>query len=104
MLLVKSRPGATPEEFDAESMATRDAEDGRSWGATRHIVSRSLPESYAGEEPPAYDAVRELFVENLDRRRSAPSRAPEAWDVLTRSAAVEHGNSVLYVAHQRLYR
>jgi len=104
MSLVKRREGLSPDEFRAAFIDEADRENGRALGATRHIVSCSLPEAYMGEEPPAYDAVRELFFEDLDSLRAAESRAPDAWAALTSPAAIDAANSETYVAFQRRLR
>ena len=104
MLLASRRPDATQEQFDAEFITADDAELGRALGATRHIVSRSLPEAYTGEEPPAYDAVRELFFEDLDSLQAAKAKAPDAWAALLKTPAIDPANSAVYVAHQRRLR
>ena len=103
LLLVRRRQGATQEQFDSEWIGADDRGWGQALGATRHVTSRSLPESYAEEEP-AYDGLRELFFTDLASLRAARERAPEAWEGLTHPPAADPGQSVIYVATQRRMR
>jgi len=96
------RRAASLAEFDAAWRDPADADRGRALGATRHVRSRSIPETYAAGQEPEFDAVRELWFPDLAALRAATAR--EEWRALFEPSYVDPNSSVTYVATERRLR
>jgi len=101
---LRRRDGMSPEEFAGQWRDDADREQGQALGATRHIRSVSIPESYAeGTEPP-FDGVRELWFSDIEAVRRAREQSPEAWEALINPAYADPDRSVTLVSTQRRLR
>jgi hypothetical protein len=104
MLCVKRRDGLSQAEFHDGWVSAEDADRGRALGARRQICSAAIVENYAEGAEPVYDGIRELFFEDLDALRKAPTEDPEAWAALTAPADADPDKSAVYIAEQRRLR
>jgi uncharacterized protein (TIGR02118 family) len=104
MHLVRRPDGGSPEDFHAEWADPRDAELGAALGAVRHVRCHSIDVTYAGDEEPTYDGVRELWFDDLAALQRAHADQAESWRALFGPAVADTSRSTLLVCTQRRLR
>jgi hypothetical protein len=83
-------------------------------GVTRHVICRALPETYGDDyvpfdgtqhhwlTPEPFDAIRELWWEDLHAFRDALRARPDAWGRLRASPLVDPTRSSAFVADEHI--
>jgi len=91
--VITRKAGMSVEEFQRYWRETHGPIAARIPGVRKYVQCHTLPELYAGERPPPYDGVAELWFDDLEAFRQA-SRTPEV------AAAVEDERN--FIDHSRV--
>lgn len=95
--LITRPEGQSPDEFRAGFEAADESEFASSLRMDRFKRTCAIPEAYEGDQPPAFDATREMWWPDEWAFAAARENAAEAWAELTGSPLIDPGNSPFLV-------
>ncbi|MFN8217844.1 MAG: EthD domain-containing protein [Solirubrobacterales bacterium] len=95
--LVTRPEGQDPDEFRLAWEAADEADLAGALRMDRFTRTCCIPEAYAGERPPAFDATREMWWPDEWAFAAARERQPEAWAQLGAAPLLDPGRSPFLV-------